>query len=323
MRGFVVVTLAACLSVPASAQQNPFKIKGASQPVAVSYAITGSMTGTAEYAATKDKFVRHSTTTGKMFGKTATTDQWTLMTPETIYSADLARKQGTRTPNMLPTMAKAYDQLDGTEKTRFAQNMKDMAQVVSQAFGATGLTGPDAGSTATYAGHTCVEHTMGSFSSCMMKEAPQVPLHESGSMFCVDYEQTATTVSIGAVPSSAFDLPAGVEFKQDTAVEAQSDSMARTMVRYFASQQLADSLAAAKAKMKDQPAGASEGQPAMHMDKADCEKLRNLDLGKMMSNSFNSVVTEAVNEAVQEKEAEMKNNAKNKIKGIIKKPKLF
>ncbi|HET7602977.1 MAG TPA: hypothetical protein VFK36_08170 [Gemmatimonadales bacterium] len=325
MRTAILLAAAVAFATPASAQ-NPFKIKTASKPVSVTYAMTGSMTGTAQYAATKDKFMRHSTTTGKFFGKTTTTESWSLSTPETIYTADLAQKSGHKTPNMFPVMAKEYDKLSSDEKARFGQNMKDMAQLFAQAFGAGGFSGEDKGTTATYAGETCVEHTFGSFSSCVLKDAPQIPLHESGSMFCVDFEQTATAVTWSDPPAGAFDLPAGVTFTEDSAVTAQSDSMARTMIRYFASQELSDSLAAARARAQEQHASAganASSEPAPAMSKEDCEKLRNLNLGTMLANSFNSVVKDAVNEAVQEKEAEMKSNAKDKIKSAIKKPKLF
>lgn len=323
MRTISLVVAAAILAAPAAAQQNPFKIKGASQPVSVSYTIAGSTTGTGEYAASSDKFMRHSTTTGKMFGKTINTDEWSLMTSGNIYTADLAKKKGTKAPNMLPAMAKAYDNLSGTEKARMAQNMKDMAQMISQAFGATGMIGQSSGGTATYAGHTCVEHTMGSFSSCVLRDAPQVALHSSGSMFCMDFEQTATKVTMGSVPPGAFDLPAGITFTTDTALTTQSDSMARTLVRYMASQELADSLAVARKKQPASHASAGGTDSMPKLSKEDCEKLRNLDLGKMVSASFKSVVGDAVNEAVHEKEQEAKEKAKSKIKGLIKKPKIF
>jgi hypothetical protein len=328
MRCILVVAVGLGVAAPAMAQ-NPFKIKGASRPVSVTYTLTGSMTGSAEYAATSDKFVRHEKSTGKFFGKTSTIETWSLMTPDMIYNADLVKHRGTKVPNMFPAMSKAYDQLSGSEKQRFAQNMRDMSQMLAQAFGAAGFAGESNGKTASYAGHDCVEHTYGAFSSCMMKDAPQIPLHESGSLFCVDYERTATAVNMGTVPPGAFDLPAGIEFREDTAVAAQSDSMARTMVRYLASQELADSLAAAKAKLQPQQQrqasnGASQADTAsLQLSKADCEKLRDLDLGKLVATSFNEVVGEAVNEAVKEKEAEMKENAKSKIKGLNKKPKIF
>lgn len=325
MRYLLAVAVGLGIAAPAMAQ-NPFKIKGASKPVSVTYSITGSMTGTADYAATSDRFMRHEKSTGKFFGKTSTIEEWSLMTPDVIYSADLVKHRGTKMPNMFPTMSKEYDRLDGAGKARFAQNMKDMSQMLSQAFGAAGFAGQSDGKTASYAGHECTEHSYGAFSSCMMKDAPQVSLHESGSLFCVDFERTATAVNVGTVPPGAFDLPEGIEFSEDAEVAARSDSMARATVRYLASQELADSLAAARAKLKEQQAS-HDASPAdtasLQLSKEDCEKLRDFDLGKLVAVSFNEVVTEAVNEAVKEKEAEMKESAKSKIKGLIKKPKIF
>jgi hypothetical protein len=43
-------------------------------------------------------------------------------------------------PNLMPYMAKAYDDLDGDGKKRLHQNMEDMASVMSKAFGLAGLT---------------------------------------------------------------------------------------------------------------------------------------------------------------------------------------
>src|SRR5574337_13023 len=196
---------------PLAAQANPFKVRTASRPVAVTYQITGDMTGTADYAASGDKLMTHSTSTGKFFGRTATMDNWTLMTPEEVYHADLAKKRGTKTPNMLPEMAREYDRLSGTDKTRRHQNMSDMAAVLAQAFGATSLGAPENLGSATYAGERCDQRKMGGFTTCVLPYAPQVSLHTSGSLMCVDYDQTATAVRHD-VPASAFDPPAGITF---------------------------------------------------------------------------------------------------------------
>lgn len=308
---------------PLAAQANPFKVRTASRPVAVTYQITGDMTGTADYAASGDKLMTHSTSTGKFFGRTATMDNWTLMTPEEVYHADLAKKRGTKTPNMLPEMAREYDRLSGTDKTRLHQNMSDMAAVLAQAFGATSLGAPENLGSATYAGERCDQRKMGGFTTCVLPYAPQVSLHTSGSLMCVDYDQTATAVRHD-VPASAFDPPAGITFAEDQAMAQNSDSMARSFVRYLASQQLADSLAKAKSEMAERHAASGKSDQAMpQMDRATCEKLKNLDLGKMMNDAMKDVVANAVKEGVNEKSEEVKQQAKDKIKGLIKKPKLF
>jgi hypothetical protein len=326
------LTLIAC---PLLAQDNPFKLPKNKTAVEVSYTYAGDMQGTADKAISKDRIVSHETTTAKFFGKTTNTDQWTMFTPEWNYSADLTKKTGLKRPNVLPYMEKAYDDLDGDSKKRLHQNMQDMAQMISKAFGSQTLwSGEKTGTTKTYAGETCEEHTFGGFSVCSMKDAPSIPLHLQGNLLCVNFEQTATSVKKGDPPESAFQPPAGIDFKDDTSMR-NPDSLAHGFVNYLASQQLADSIAKAKAEMAKQQTAtnassttSTTGQPReltpeeKEQQRQACEALKNFDLGKTMSNAGKSIVNEAVNEAVQEKKAEEKEKAKNKIKGFLKKPHL-
>jgi hypothetical protein len=334
MRRLVVIAVLALLASPLAAQDNPFKLpKNKVNAIQVSYAYAGDMQGTGERAISKDKFVTHENTTSKFFGKTTSTDSWTLLTSDYSYSADLTKKTGVKRPNVLPYMEKAYDNLDGASKRRLYQNMQDMAQMITRAFGTQALTAGEKGETKTFAGEKCREHSFAGFSVCSMEDAPAIPLHLQGNLLCVDFEETATSVKKGEPPASAFEPPAGITFQSDTNM-ASPDSLARGFVTYLASQQLADSLAKAKAEMAKQ-APASNASNASSAEKpreltpeekaqqrAACEKLKNFDLGKTMADAGKSVVKEALNEAAQEKEAEAKNSAKNKVKGLFKKPHL-
>ncbi|HEX3274929.1 MAG TPA: hypothetical protein VHR43_08755 [Gemmatimonadales bacterium] len=338
MKRLAVVAALALVASPLMAgslvgQSNPFKLpKNKINNIEVSYAYAGDMQGTASRAISKDRIVSREQTTSKFFGKTTTTDSWHLFTPEATYSADLVKKTGVKQPNMLPYMEKAYDNLDGTSKQRLHQNMKDMAQMISQAFGTQALSAAEKGEIKTYAGEKCEEHSFGGFSVCSMQDAPAVPLHMQGNLLCVNFEQTATSVKKAEPPASDFEPPAGITFAEDTNL-ASPDSMARGFVSYLASQQLADSIAKAKAEMAKQQqqsqasatdAGGEKPRELTPEEKEQqrqaCEALKNFDLGKTMANAGKSVVNEAVNEAVQEKKAEVRNDAKNKIKGLIKKP---
>ena len=165
----------------AAAQQNPFKLPKNNTQVSVQYTYTGDMQGTGQRTVSNDRVMEHRSTTGKFFGKTSTMDSWRLITPDSSYSADLTKKTGVAAPNVLPHMAKAYDDLDGTSKQRLHQNMQDMVQMISQAFGTQTMVSDEKTATKTYAGEKCDEHTFGSFSVCSMQGAPGVPLHVSGS----------------------------------------------------------------------------------------------------------------------------------------------
>jgi hypothetical protein len=336
MKGMFLGATLGFLASSAAAQQNPFKLPKNNTPVSVQYTYTGDMQGTGQRAVSHDRVMEHRSTTGKFFGKTSTEDSWTLITPDSSYSADLTKKTGVAAPNVLPLMAKAYDDLDGTSKQRLHQNMQEMVQMISRAFGTQAMWSDEKVGTKTYAGETCDERTFGSFSICSMQSAPAVPLHVSGSLMCVNYEETATSVKKGEPAGSEFAPPAGVAFQRDSNL-ANPDSMARGFVKYLASQELADSIAKAKSEMasKSNASNASSTSNASttsnggtreltpeekEQQRQACEALKNFNLGKAMSDATKQVFSEAVNEAVQEKKAEAKEDAKQKIKGLFKKP---
>jgi hypothetical protein len=331
MKRIVLGAVLGLFASSAAAQQNPFKLPKNNTPVAVEYSYTGDMQGTGQRAISHDRVVQQQTTTGKFFGKTSTMNSWTLVTPDSSYSADLTKKTGVAGPNVLPHMAKAYDDLDGASKQRLHQNMQEMVQMISRAFGTQAMWSDEKVATKTYAGEKCDERTFGSFSICSMQSAPAVPLHVSGSLMCVDYEETATSVKKGDPPASDFAPPAGITFRTDSNL-ANPDSMARGFVKYLASQELADSIAKAKSEMAKQSnasnASTTNAPPReltpeeREQQRKACEALKNFDLGKAMSDATKQVFSEAVHEAVQEKKAEAKEDAKQKIKGLFKKPHL-
>lgn len=327
-RNVVVPSLAIMILIAGPellSQQNPFKpSRGKVSAVQVDYAFAGNVTGTGQRIVSGDRMLDHQTTTGKFFGKTSTNDTWMLSTPDSVYTADLVKKTGTRGPNMLPVMARAYDDLDGTAKHRLQQNLQDMSQMIARAFGTGTIMSGEKGETKTYAGEKCDERTFGSFSICTMQGAAAVPLHVSGSLLCVDFEQTATAVRKGEPGASAFAPPGGIVFHD--AVMGNVDSLARGYVQYLASQALTDSLAAAKARMASaQPASTSGPAPAptpeeRAQQRQACEALKNFDLGREMRAATNRVLGDAVHEALKEKQNQVESGAKEKVKGFIRRP---
>ena len=328
MRHFILLAGLGLASVPAAAQQNPFKPQKAGiKNAQVTYTMSGDMSGSSMLAVDGDRSARRATSTTKMMGKTSTSDTWTLTTPDSIYTADLTKKKGVVAPNLVPFMAKAYDDLDGTSKKRLHQNMQDMASVMSKAFGLSSLNSGEKTGTKTYAGQECEEKKFGGFEICTMTKAP-IMLHTKASIICINYEETATDVKLGSVSADAFAAPAEVVFTP-AANMAKADSTAIGFVNYMASQQLADSLAKAKADMEAaQAQPGSGGEPAKltpeqqaSMQKA-CETMKNLDVGKMIADASNqwmkSVADAAKNAAVDA----AKNAAADKVKGIFKKPKI-
>lgn len=300
----VAVLLSLAVTLPAAAQGNPFKLPLRSLPAyTVEYTYGGDMTGTGRSTSGGDKMASRSTMTGKFFGKTSTTSSWSLTDPEVIWNADLEKKKGTKMVNPLPSMAKAYDELDGAGKTRFQENIQSMAAFVTRALPGTPFEGK-VGGTKTIAGERCTVKEFGAFTFCTMDKAP-VALYSAGSLLCVNFEQTATSVA-RTTDASMFDPPADIKWTEDLD-RTRADSSARAWIQQLASKELADSLAAAKAKAKE--AGAGEGEMTPEQQKQVCDALKNFDLGKAMSNAFKNAMADAG-----------KNALKNGLRGLIKRP---
>jgi hypothetical protein len=329
MSRFLVAALAGGLLLApgaAPAQQNPFKVpKGKLRSLEISYAMTGDLTGTSLTAMDGERMMSRSTATGKFFGKTTTTEQWTLMDGDWMYTADLATKKGTRMPNLLPVMAKEWDRLDKDQQKRAWQNMQDLGELMARAFGGGPMTAGNRVGKRTVAGEACEERRFGTFTICTMEKAPQVPLYTSASLLCVRYEQTATAVKVdAAVPASAFAIPGDVTFQTPEEFE-RPDSLARGFLYYLASEALADSLTRAKAEMEQARATAvKEGnltpQQADSVSQAQtqaaCEAIRNLDVGKVMASAADAAM-KAMAEAMKES---AKQAVTSKLKGLIRKP---
>jgi hypothetical protein len=335
MNRLVLAAALAAVVTPLSAQPNPFKPpKPQLKEAQLSYSLTGDITGNAMVGFSGERIARHQTSTVKMMGRTTTTDEWTLTTADSMYRADLGKKQGTVSPNILPYMAKAYDHLDGAGKQRLHQNMQDMAAMLARAFSLSSLSSGDRSGTKSYAGQECEERKFGSFSVCTMTKAP-VLLHAQGSLVCLNYEETATEVKLGAPAADLLSPPPGITWKQDGQLE-HPDSTALGFVSYLASQQLADSIAKAKQELAQAQAG-HNGQPtqltpeqqASMQQACDALKHLNLDVGKAIADAANQalkdmadVAKQAASDAAKKAAEDKKNEASNKIKGLFKKPKI-
>ncbi len=328
MRSLLLTAALAAAGFPLVAQQNPFKPHRAEiRSISVGYTMTGDMTGTAALALDGDRMMRRQSSSMKMMGKTIATDSWTLMTPDSTYRADLTKKTGTSAPNLLPHMAKAYDDLDGDGKKRFHQNMADMASMMQQGFGLANINTGEKTGKKTYAGQECEERKVGTFVVCTMTGAP-IALHTQASLVCLNYEETATEVRLTAPPKEVFAPPAGIVFTPDPHLQ-YPDSVANGLVGYLASQQLADSIAKGKAELEAAKAKQAQGGQApkltpeqeAQMQKA-CDMMKGLDINKMMADAASQALKGMAEAAKQAAINAAKNAAAEKVKGIFKKPKI-
>lgn len=323
--GLTGAALVGLLAGVAGAQPNPFKMPKSTLRAQVTYTLGGDQTGTAETAIDGERFMSKSTGTIKMMGKENKASSWTLVTPDSMYTIDLEKKEGLVGPNLLSFYAKAYDDLDGTGKKRFHSNIKEMGAMMSKAFDVNsfGSLGEKLGDE-TIAGEVCENRQFGSFQVCSMKKGPRLALKTSGDLLCFRFEQTATSVSLSAPPGSAFEPPAGIKYRPMMGGQ-DPDSAARAMVAYISSQELADSIAASKAELEKAKAeAAAKGQPTemtpeqKEQMKAACEFIKNVDMGAVMANVAAEMKKAMANAA---KDA-AKNAATSKLKGLLKKPKI-
>ena len=323
----LTAALTAAAAGSARAQQNPFKMQKTSLKGEITYTLSGDVTGTAKTTADGERILHQQNGTTKMMGKSSTTNTWMLTTPDSVWNADLTKKQGTVAPNLLPAMANAYDELDGAGKKRLHQNMEDMGAMMSRAFNLGGLNSGEKLSSKTYAGQECEERKFGPITVCTMSKAP-IMLHSQMNMVCFNFEETATAVSFNSPGADAFTPPPGISWKADAHLQ-KPDSMARGFVLYLSSQQLADSIAKAKAELQSAQAhaGASNQPPQMtpeqqaSMQQA-CDAIKNFDFGKAIADATSQMGKEIADAMKRQAVESAKEAGTNKIKGLFKKPKI-
>jgi hypothetical protein len=313
----VSVLLVSLAPLGVQAQANPFKMKLKGLPTyTVEYSYGGDMTGTGKSSSGDDRFASSETRTGKFFGKATTTSNWMMTDPEFIWNADITKKTGTKSVNPLPSMAKAYDELDRDGKARFQSNMRAMMQFVTAAFPGMPFEGEKKG-TRTYAGESCDLTEMGSFTFCTMNSAPIV-LYSSGSFMCVNFEQTATRVSRASDPA-LFQPPADIQWTENIN-RARADSAANALVAQLSSQALTDSLAKANAS-----ANASTGADSMpkltpEQQKQMCDALKNFSLSTALNNAMKNALDQAKNDAVNAAVQGAASKIKKGFGGLIRRP---
>lgn len=319
MRGPVLLGLLIGGSAPliAQAPPNPFSLPFTNLPAyTVDYSYGGDMTGTGRVTSSGDRVATVSKTSGRFFGRQSNSETWQLTTPEEIWSADLVAKTGTRSVNPLPFMEQAYDDLSRADKERVHSNMKEMMTFITRALPSMPFGGPPAGEE-TIAGERCEVREWGSFSFCTMPQLPIV-LRSSGSMLCVSFDQTATAVSRSG-DAALLEAPAGIRWTEDLN-RARADSAARAWVEQLASKELADSLAAARSRLR-QTGGGEAGQSAEPTPDV-CNAIREFSLSKAMGDAFaaafDEIVADAAREVKDEAVAEAKSEAKNAVKGGLR-----
>lgn len=301
--GFVA---AMAVTTPLVAQVNPFRpARGGVQSAAITYTLSGSISGTEDLVLDGDRVVRRGATRMKMFGKTVTSESLVLMTHDSVYSVDLTKKTGFAMPNYGPYLADEYDHLPGKQKKQLQQNLELAAQTLGRAFGmgniaqANQVVGQE-----TVAGQACEVRKFGDWSVCALAADPRITLRTSGEVMCLEMSTVATSAAINqGAPAAKFALPAGVAWTPpDTSLSRDPKATAKEMLRMLSSEEFRDSLLAAQKKMTaaEDSAGVREMTPEER--EQSCAQLRqafNVDLGAAFTHALGTVAQRAAKSAAE------------------------
>jgi len=306
MRYVLGLVAVMALSAPLLAQVNPFRPAGGGvQSAVIAYTLSGSISGTEELTLDGDRMARRGTTSMKMFGKTVTSESLELMTHDSVYSVDLAKKTGFAMPNYAPYLADEYDHLPGKQKKHLQQNLELAAQTLGQAFGmgniaqANQVVGQE-----TVAGETCEVRKFGDWSVCALARDPRIALKTSGEIVCMEMNTVAMSAAINqGAPAAKFAVPAGVKWATpDTSLSRDPKATAKEMLRMLSSEEFRDSLLAAQHKMTaaEDSAGVREMTPEQR--EQSCAQLRqayNVDLGAAFTHALGAVAESAAKSAAE------------------------
>lgn len=211
------------LAAPLAGQENPFAFTGGSVKsayivydwVSKGKAMPGA---TLESGVAPDRWIVRTTMPFEVAGKKDIMRMLAITTRDSQYKYNTMgtqRGDGEVSPTLRPHLAREYAALDAGGKARFKENLKLATDDNSSASGDMDafvtLTGDKVGSE-TIAGHKCdVYQRKGSFTACIMPNAPMVMLKWSDeSMTLVAKKVTLN----GPIPTVASLLPKGVRWKK-------------------------------------------------------------------------------------------------------------
>ena len=211
----------------ASASDSPWETRLPFASGAVSYKMTGTLTGE-KTIYVKDygrSTAEYSELVMTIYGMTQEQKELILTTPEWVYTADLTEKTGTRQANMKKFLKQAYADLSPGDKKKLTANVEKMG--VSTLEGAGGSVEKKA---ATILGYDCDKvRLMGTLAYTI--SGTDLPLKIQGDTMGMKMLQEAVAVDVKKVSDGRFELPAGIRFTHNPAVDEMMKSQAENIVQ--------------------------------------------------------------------------------------------
>ena len=224
---FFSVILIFVLAGSASALENPWEKRLPFKSATVKYQVAGTMTGgktlyVKDYGQTTAEY---SDLTMKMFGMSQKHKEVIITTPDWVYTADLTEKTGTKQANMNKFMLEEFKALSKSDQKRVLENAEKLG--IATLDGASANVEKNA---ANIKGYDCDKVTLSGTVAYIIKDS-ELPLKIEADTMGMKIRQEATDIHTGNVPSSKFNLPAGIHFEHNTTADEMMKNQAHTSIQ--------------------------------------------------------------------------------------------
>lgn len=215
---FVFVTATGIAQSVPWAQKLPFN------QAVINYKIDGTEKGT-QTTYIKDggqNVSKHRKTTMKMMGMKTETATIEITTPEHVISVNLVDKTGSKQINPVKFMIEEYNKLSAADKKKLAANAEKTGMGMMQ-----GMQGKVTPKALKIHGYDCEKVEVMGVKNYLLN-GTGIELKTESNMMGVKINVEATSIDTkGAIPATAFEVPAGIKLESI----AQADEMAKTMAR--------------------------------------------------------------------------------------------
>lgn len=229
MKKYLSLLIVLLFATSAFALDNPWDKKLPFKNAIINYKISGTMNGEKtiyikNYGRTTAEY---SNTSMKMFGMTQQQKEIIITTPDWEYTIDLVENTGTKQANPKKFMIQEFNNLPRTKQKKVLKNIETL--------GIPNMEGTNENlqkNAATILGYKCDKVSMVGTIAFMIS-GTDLPLEIKGNTMGVKFNQVATNIKKGSVPSSKFELPSNIRFEHDKQADQMMQAQVKTMMKYL------------------------------------------------------------------------------------------
>jgi len=169
----------------------------------------------------------YSNTSTQMFGMAQQQKEAIITTPDWEYTIDLVENTGTKQANPKKFMIQEFNNLSKTKQKKVLKNIKNLGVPTIE-----GTNENIQKNAAKILGYKCDKVSMVG-TIAFMVSGTDLPLKIKGNMMGVKFDQVATNIKKGSVPSSKFELPSNIRFKHNKQADQAMQTQAETIIKYL------------------------------------------------------------------------------------------